>query len=41
VALVAGTAALLLTRVVPTGVAVLGAGVAGIGVGAWLTRGSA
>jgi predicted branched-subunit amino acid permease len=40
VALVAGVAALLLTRVAPSGVAVLGAGVAGIAVGARRTRGA-
>ena len=40
VALVAGMAALLLVRVVPSGIAVLGAGVLGIAAGAWLERGS-
>ena len=38
VALVAGIAALLLARLVPSGIAVLGAGVAGIAAGAWYTR---
>jgi predicted branched-subunit amino acid permease len=38
VALVAGVTALLLAQVAPGGVAVLGAGVAGCGVGAWRTR---
>jgi len=38
VALVAGVTALVLGQVAPGGVAVLGAGVAGSGVGAWLTR---
>lgn len=40
VALVAGMAALLLVRVVPSGIAVLGAGVLGIAAGAWSERGS-
>jgi predicted branched-subunit amino acid permease len=38
VALVSGLVALGLTRVMPVGVAVLGAGVAGSAVGAWWTR---
>ena len=38
VAVIAGVAALLLAMILPTGMAVLGAGVAGIAVGAWWTR---
>jgi len=38
VALVAGATVIVLARVVPSGVAVLGAGVAGIAAGAWWTR---
>src|SRR5215207_8777861 len=41
VAVVAGLTALLLVRVAPGGVAVLGAGLVGCGVGAWATRGEA
>ena len=39
VAVVAGVTALLLVRVAPGGVAVLGAGLVGCAVGAWATRG--
>jgi len=38
VAMVAGLTALLLVRVTPGGLAVLGAGLVGCGVGAWATR---
>ena len=38
VALVAGVATLLLARLVPGGIAVLGAGLLGIAAGAWQTR---
>jgi predicted branched-subunit amino acid permease len=40
VAIVAGLTALLLIRIVPGGVAVLGAGLIGSLVGAWVTRGT-
>jgi predicted branched-subunit amino acid permease len=40
VAVVAGVTALLLSRVVPAGVAVLVAGLVGCAVGAWATRGA-
>jgi predicted branched-subunit amino acid permease len=39
VAVVAGITALILARIAPGGAAVLGAGLVGCGVGAWLTRG--
>jgi hypothetical protein len=38
VAVAAGLAALVLIRVTPGGVAVLGAGLVGCAVGAWATR---
>ena len=41
VAVVAGLTALVLVRIAPGGVAVLGAGLVGCGVGAWATRGEA